>query len=100
MRFLLLLLGTGLLAACAAPPDRAASLLTAAGATAPAPQGQREYCAAAAQRGDPDDEPFRDAFCGPPMPREVAELTPARRREIDLVQRSVNRAIRYAPGGS
>jgi len=100
MRFLPLLLGMGILAACAAPPDRAASLLTGAGVAAPAPPGQREYCVTAAQRDDSDDRPFRDAFCGPPVPREVAELTPARRREIELVQRSANRAIRYAPGGS
>jgi len=100
MRLLPLLLGTGILAACAAPQDPGASLLTAAGGAAPAPLGQREYCVAAAQRDDADDRPFRDAFCGPPAPREVAELSAARRREIALVQRSANRAIRYAPGGS
>lgn len=100
MRFLPLLLGMGLLAACAAPPDHAVSLLTAWRGVAPAPQGQREYCDAAARRDDPDDLPFREAFCGPPARREVADLTAARRRDIELVQRSANRAIRYAPGGS
>ena len=96
MSRILLILATALLmSACAAAGEPRSSLLVDNGAAAPVAFGHAEYCAAAAARDDARDRQFRAAFCNGSGEGEVVELTDERKRNLELVQSKVNRAVAY-----